>query len=406
MLSDPNERSWYDEHREAILRGKSGVVGAGEDEEDPVSHLWAFFSTSAYAGYGDDEEGFYTVYGQVFDKINQEEKTQAEDAAAFRAAPPFGASNAEWKDVKSWYSHWEGFSTGCSCATADKYDTRTAPNRQVRRAMEKENNKARVEARRKVNECVRNLVAFVKKRDRRVHAHQLEQEAEKKAKLAKAKAARSARAAEMEAERRRQVALLQEERDSEEEAAEVARLDALMGAYDDDGYEGAGHSSRKGKRGAKGTRAGGGAEDWEKDGHAEDGVEAEVCEEATAGAAGAEEAGDGFEEDPLFCVACNKRFKNVGQFRCGDAHSPTAHAATGCTSATRISAARRLVNRDYHRLVAGIMSSRVSTRRRCASYASSSRRRMPPSLQRWRRRRRRCGRWRRKRWRRRWRPDM
>ena len=36
--------------------------------------------------------------------------------------------------------------------------------------MEKENNKARNEKRKELNELVRNLVAYVKKRDRRVQA--------------------------------------------------------------------------------------------------------------------------------------------------------------------------------------------------------------------------------------------
>ena len=46
---------------------------------------------------------------------------------------------------------------------------------QVRRAMEKENNKCRAEKRRKHNECVRALVAHVKKRDKRVAARQVQQ---------------------------------------------------------------------------------------------------------------------------------------------------------------------------------------------------------------------------------------
>ena len=143
MLSDPQERAWYDAHREAILRGKSGVTGAGGDEDDPVAHLWAFFSTSAYSGYGDDEEGFYAVYAKVFAGINEEEATLAETPSMYEAAPPFGAADAPWHETKAFYGRWEGFSTQRSCATSDKYDTRQAPNRQVRRAMEKENTKAR-----------------------------------------------------------------------------------------------------------------------------------------------------------------------------------------------------------------------------------------------------------------------
>lgn len=75
VLSDPQERSWYDAHREAILRGKSGT--SGDEFDDPVAHLWAFFSTSAYSGYGDDEDGFYAVYDAVFHGLESEEKAYA-----------------------------------------------------------------------------------------------------------------------------------------------------------------------------------------------------------------------------------------------------------------------------------------------------------------------------------------
>lgn len=67
-----------------------------------------------------------------------------------RTSPRFGDSHASWREVKLFYGCWEAFSTHRTCGAADKYDTRAAPNRQVRRAMEKENNKARTEARRKV----------------------------------------------------------------------------------------------------------------------------------------------------------------------------------------------------------------------------------------------------------------
>ena len=47
------------------------------------------------------------------------------------------------------------------------------PPLQVRRAMEAENEKARKAARREFNDAVRELVAFLKKRDKRVVAHQV-----------------------------------------------------------------------------------------------------------------------------------------------------------------------------------------------------------------------------------------
>lgn len=44
---------------------------------------------------------------------------------------------------------------------------------QIRRLMEEDNKKARKAKRRKFNETVRELISFVKKRDKRVAAHQV-----------------------------------------------------------------------------------------------------------------------------------------------------------------------------------------------------------------------------------------
>ncbi len=52
ILSDPNERAWYDSHREAILRGKEPGT---EEEDEGLLNLWPYFSTSCFSGYGDDE---------------------------------------------------------------------------------------------------------------------------------------------------------------------------------------------------------------------------------------------------------------------------------------------------------------------------------------------------------------
>ena len=66
MLSDPQERAWYDDHREAILRG-----GTGADDDGPTDgmNLMAFFSGTIFRGFGDDPGGFYASYGQIFHDI-------------------------------------------------------------------------------------------------------------------------------------------------------------------------------------------------------------------------------------------------------------------------------------------------------------------------------------------------
>ncbi|XP_063996937.1 dnaJ homolog subfamily C member 21 isoform X2 [Pogoniulus pusillus] len=176
VLSDPQERAWYDNHREALLKGVDG------DYQDDTLDLLRYFTVSCYSGYGDDEKGFFTVYRQVFEKIAKEEveyMTQ-EDIEEF---PMFGDSHSDYDTVvHPFYAYWQSFCTQKSFAWKEEYDTRQASNRWEKRAMEKENKKTRDKARKERNELVRQLVAFIRKRDKRVQAHRKlveEQNAEK-----------------------------------------------------------------------------------------------------------------------------------------------------------------------------------------------------------------------------------
>ena len=70
VLSDPQERAWYDQHREAILQGSGPSEEAGGAvEEEPGVSLWAFFSAGCYRGFGADSGGFYRVCALRFVKL-------------------------------------------------------------------------------------------------------------------------------------------------------------------------------------------------------------------------------------------------------------------------------------------------------------------------------------------------
>lgn len=87
-------------------------------------------------------------------------------------APDFGDSQSSYEDVvHNFYGYWQSYSTRRSYAWLDPFDIRETPNRRVLRLVEKENKKVRDKAKRERNEQVRNLVAFVRKRDKRVHVH-------------------------------------------------------------------------------------------------------------------------------------------------------------------------------------------------------------------------------------------
>ncbi|KAF4098804.1 dnaJ homolog subfamily C member 21 [Onychostoma macrolepis] len=183
VLSDPQEKAWYDNHREALLKG--GV--SGEYQDDSID-LLQFFTVTCYSGYGDDEKGFYTVYRNVFETIVKEEmehsKDEEEEEDQFTS---FGDSQSDYDTVVHlFYGYWQSFCTRKNFAWKEEYDTRQASNRWEKRAMEKENKKTRDKARKEHSELVRQLVAFVRKRDKRVQAHKKlveEQNAEKAKKV-------------------------------------------------------------------------------------------------------------------------------------------------------------------------------------------------------------------------------
>lgn len=88
VLSDPHERSWYDSHREDILRGGDGTVQSDEEEDDgPYNrggyggdgsgmggrrppkpktpkgpNIFSYYARNAYSDFDDSPKGFFTVF--------------------------------------------------------------------------------------------------------------------------------------------------------------------------------------------------------------------------------------------------------------------------------------------------------------------------------------------------------
>lgn len=182
VLGDPQERAWYDNHRDALLKG--GVDGEYQDDS---LDLVQYFTVTCYSGYNDDEKGFYAVYRRVFEMIVKEEMESKINMDEEEEYPTFGESQSDYDTVvHPFYAYWQSFCTVKNFAWKEEYDTRQASNRWEKRAMEKENKKTRDKARKERNELVRELVAFVRKRDKRVQAHRKlveEQNAEKAKKV-------------------------------------------------------------------------------------------------------------------------------------------------------------------------------------------------------------------------------
>ncbi|GBM42548.1 DnaJ subfamily C member 21 [Araneus ventricosus] len=177
-LIDPQERAWYDRHKEEILRGD-----AEEAYKDDSLNVYQYFNASCFKGYNDEEKGFYTVYRQVFEKIAAEDKPFL-DSDDELEVPSFGFSYSSYEEVvHNFYAYWQSYCTAKSYSWVDKYDLtearKSGAGRQVIRLMEKDNKKLREQFRKARNEEVRALVAFVRKRDKRVQAQKKKEEERK-----------------------------------------------------------------------------------------------------------------------------------------------------------------------------------------------------------------------------------
>lgn len=101
VLSDPHERRWYDAHRDEIL----GNVGAGRrGRQDDEVDLWQYFRPTCFRGYGDEQGGFFDVYGRLFQDLGEQEFKAARENGKEEPKPPkFGTSQSPWKDVEAFY---------------------------------------------------------------------------------------------------------------------------------------------------------------------------------------------------------------------------------------------------------------------------------------------------------------
>ncbi|TVY36022.1 J protein JJJ1 [Lachnellula subtilissima] len=198
VLSDPQERAWYDSHRESILRGDGGgeadhfehnvrLTSAG----DLVS-LIGKFSTSI--PFTDAPNGFYGILRDTFARLASEEDSAC-DWAGLEVVdyPDFGYAGDNYEDaVKPFYRVWVNFTTKKSFSWRDAYRASDAPDRATRRLIDKENKRLREEGIREFNDTVRSLVVFVRKRDPR-YIPNSQTEADRQRILRDAAAAQAAR---------------------------------------------------------------------------------------------------------------------------------------------------------------------------------------------------------------------
>ncbi|KAH8094576.1 DnaJ-domain-containing protein [Cristinia sonorae] len=190
VLSDEQERAWYDSHRaslvpepdadtvfEDIKRG--AAPPRARDRGLTVNHLARFFDPTQYVGFDDGPDSFYSLYRNLFARLAQEE-SQWDDERSVSVLPSFGDSTWPWAEpskseastaARTFYNYWLHFSTAKDFSWKDQWDLAEAPDRRVRRLLEKDNKKSREDARKEYNETIRALVTFIRKRDPRYKSH-------------------------------------------------------------------------------------------------------------------------------------------------------------------------------------------------------------------------------------------
>ncbi|RPD54290.1 DnaJ-domain-containing protein [Lentinus tigrinus ALCF2SS1-7] len=186
VLSDEQERAWYDSHRASLIPEpdaadvfeeirKGAPPPRARDRGLTVRHLTQFFDISIYDGFDDGPNSFFTIYRNLFSRLAHDEK-QYSDVPL----PSFGDSTWPWlspskeeKDqcARTFYAYWTNFVTSKEFEWADQWNLAEAPDRRVRRLMERDNKKARDDARKEYNETVRSLAMFIRKRDPRYKTH-------------------------------------------------------------------------------------------------------------------------------------------------------------------------------------------------------------------------------------------
>ncbi|KAJ1308012.1 hypothetical protein OPQ81_002083 [Rhizoctonia solani] len=193
---DEQERAWYDSHRASM----GPVVGGDQIFEDIVSNtgkpfkarprdpgltvpqLFHFFDATLATSMDDSKYGFFTIYRGLFDRLAAEEATWSALNGVSIEYPSFGDANTPWVAATKkkgdetlyasmFYRAWTSFTTAKDFSWHDSWDTSQAPDRRVRRLMERDNKKAREDARKVYNETVRTLALFLRKRDPRFKAY-------------------------------------------------------------------------------------------------------------------------------------------------------------------------------------------------------------------------------------------
>ena len=131
-LMDPQERAWYDDHKNSILKGGSNeifflnfFIKVDPDSKPEFVNLWTYFNSNAFSTYDEkDEENFYSVYSEAFDTISLEEKDFETKGKSIKKPPSFGDSKTSYSEALKFYNYWSTFNSIKSCGWVKEEETK------------------------------------------------------------------------------------------------------------------------------------------------------------------------------------------------------------------------------------------------------------------------------------------
>ncbi|CAL9733093.1 negative regulator of PDR1-mediated fluconazole resistance Jjj1p [Monosporozyma unispora] len=206
VLSDPQERSWYDDHREQILNDDVNLDDVDNDYEVDSSitgvttdELLMFFNGSLYTKLDNSPAGMYQIIGKIFAKLamdevywlkrlNMEDKDKYKDdifekeinSVGYVNAvedrldedkylyPTFGHTKTDYQYLKHFYKRWSNFNTSKNFSWKDEYMYSSSYDRRSKREIKKRNDKSRTNAKNEYIKTVKRFVTFIKKLDKRM----------------------------------------------------------------------------------------------------------------------------------------------------------------------------------------------------------------------------------------------
>lgn len=185
ILTDPQERQWYDQHRRSANYSQyDGNMTAAADVRAAVAEILSKHSID------------FDLVSTHFAKLKHEEQEAAfeqgvETPASILYAPQFGSPEDDWNKIKPFYDGWSSFSTIKGYNWEDIYPIHAAQDRKTRRKFEQANKKVRDTAKREFNAAVKQAIVLLKNRDPRAPGESLKDRSKQDQLVAKERAKRS-----------------------------------------------------------------------------------------------------------------------------------------------------------------------------------------------------------------------